>query len=199
MALSTDQTQAIDLLIKKGGMSNRKIAKEVGCSESAVRQYIAKSGVQKNALRDLARDDVDNIIKKQEIGRQKNALSAHEKTHYDMLLLEEAQSRNLAFNVNQKILLNIMGALEDGTKDVKINSGDGMQVIQPMRHEPSDYLALSRAAQTATDSLGITNRHAPKQDITAISGVQTQAVKYVGFKPMDEDRKLQIMVENGRD
>lgn len=164
MALSETQINLITALVKKGDLSNRQIAKEIGCSESAVRTWIRKNGVEKNALRNLAKEEISNIINAKEIEEKKNALSPIEKTHYTHVLLEEAQANNLYLNVNQKILSTIMDALENGTKDMKINSGDGMQTIQPMRHEPSDLVALARAAQTATDSLGITQRHAPKSE-----------------------------------
>ena len=158
MALTKQQKETLDILCAKGGMSNRAIAREVGCSEKTVRKHIDSMDMEKSALSALADEEIDNIIMRKEIDRKKSALNPHVKSAYDELLLTRMQAENLQTNLNTSIMAKLLAMLEEGTKETKINAGDGVQQIEPIKYDPSDVLALAKAAQTASDSLGITQR-----------------------------------------
>ena len=182
MALSKEQKELIIALVKKGGLSNVQISKKVGCSESAVRTTIKKYGVVRNEITDLAKTEVQSILIQNEIKTRKNELTSKERDIYDRVLLEEAQSKNLALNANHLLLEKIYESLEDGTKDEKIQVGAGIQQIEPIRHNSTDFNQFASAIQKATDSLGITNRHAPKTEINNTNATQNNNSLKVEFK-----------------
>jgi len=177
MALSKSQQKKLEVLVSKGGLSNRAIADEVGCDPKTVRNYIKSLDLEKSSLTTLASAEIANIIKGKEIEEKKSSLSPHQKEAYNEVLLTEAQSQNLAMNVNHKLLLKIYDDIEDGMKVEKINVGDGMQQFEPVAHGSSDHLNHAKAIQTVTDNLGLTNRHSPKIDITQ-QQVQAPQVQY---------------------
>lgn len=180
MALSKEKISLAIALLKKGGMSNIAISKKVGCSESAIRTIAKKHGVKKNEITSLAKEEVDTIIKQNEIKTRKNELSELEKTIYDEVLITEVQSRNLSLNANHLLLQKIYLAIEDGTKLEKINVGDGVQNFEPVGHGSGDHLNYAKAIQAVTDNLGITSRHAPKIEVNNQNNQQTN-VDIVGY------------------
>lgn len=160
MALKKEQIEHIVALVKKGGLSNVAISKEVGCSESAVRTTIKKNNVIKNEIADLAKDEVQSIIMQDEIKTRKNELTNKERDMYDKVLITEIQSQNLALNANHLLLKKIHENIDNGKKLEKINVGDGVQHFEEVEHGSSDFVNHAKAIQTVTDSLGITKRHA---------------------------------------
>lgn len=182
MALKQDKIDLIIALVKKGGLSNVQISKKVGCSESAVRTTIKKNAVERNEITNLAKDEVQSIIIQNEIQKRKNELNSVEKTIYDAVLLTEVQSKNLALNANHLLLQEIHKDLLRGTKETKVNSGDGVQTIEPIQFEPSDRVHQAKAIQTVTDSLGITDRHAPKTVIENTNAQQTNEAPTIVFQ-----------------
>ena len=176
MALSKEQKELIIALVKKGDLSNVKIAQQVGCSESAVRTTIKKNGTVKNEIKDLAKDEVQSIIIQNGIKTRKNELTSKERDMYDKVLITEAQSQNLALNANHLLLEKIYNSLEDGTKDEKVSVVSGMQNIEPVRHNATDFNQFANAIQKTTDSLGITQRHAPKTTIENTNAQQNNLV-----------------------
>jgi len=165
MALSKPKQKKLEILVSKGGMSDRAIAKEIGCDPKTVRNYIEKLSLEKSSLSSLAKAEIENIIIGNEIEEKKSSLSPHQKSAYSEVLITEAQSKNLSMNANHLLLEKIYEDIEDGTKDTKVNVGEGVQNIKPIRYEPSDRVHQAKAIQVITDSLGITDRFAPKQDI----------------------------------
>jgi len=129
MALSKEQKERINVLAKIGGISNREIARQVECSESAVRVYIKNNDVEKNAITDLAKEEISNTIIANEIKTQKNALNNAEKKAYDEVYLTMAQSMNLFNNatIQNQELVNIaqeniaqrIAECEDGTEAIQ--------------------------------------------------------------------------------
>ena len=180
MALSDQQREKIESMLAVGGISKRKIAKEVGCSEKTVRNVESEMELENSALSALADLEKDNIIMGKAIEKKKSALSPHLKSAYDELLLTKLQAENLALNVNNALLMKLYDMIEDGTKDEKLNVGDGMQSIEPIRYAPSDMAHIAKAAQIATDSLGITERHA-KTQIGIQNNTDGQRAKIVRF------------------
>ena len=177
MALSNDQIEVITILVQKGDMSNRAIAKEAGCSESAVRTAIKKHDIKRNALKDLAQKEVQNTIIANEIKTQKNALSDAEKNAYTELLLEESQNKNLLMNTAQKLLMKVSDSIEDGKKLEKVNVGLGMQELVEVGHGSSDHLNHAKTIDQIAITLKEADRHAPKGD-TNVS-VQTNQVQAI--------------------
>ena len=189
MALSKEKIELIIALVKKGGLSNVAISKEVGCSESAVRTTIKNHDVKKNEITDLAKEEVQSIIIQDEIKKRKNELNEVEKTIYDEVLLTEVQSHNLALNTNHLLLQKINNNIESGKKQVVMKvkeyskengSSESLDSID-IEHDSSDFLNLAKAIQTTTDNLGITQRHAPKQDINVAqqNNTETKRVQIV--------------------
>jgi hypothetical protein len=172
VALSLEQKEQIRILVKsdykteanQAGLSNRAIAKQVGCSESAVRTLIKNESLEKNAINALAKREVQNIINTKEIENEKNALKNAEKNAYDKVLLNEVQSLNLALNTNHLLLQKIHENIEAGTKQVVKTEAHGVGMSQAtiidVEHDATDLLNYAKATQTVTDSLGVTNRHA---------------------------------------
>ena len=150
----------------EAGKSLTDIEKTTGISKGQISKKSKKEEWQKETLKDLAKREVHTTIVQKEIEKEKETLSATQMKHYNEVLLTEMQSGNLALNANHLLLQEIHKDLERGTKETKVNMGEGMQRLEPMQFEPSDRVHQAKAIQTVTDSLGITDRHAPKQDIS---------------------------------
>jgi hypothetical protein len=166
--LTDDQLNIIRAAIGKGD-STYRAAEQAGCSESAARKAAKTHGFVKNALKTLVHEELDTIIiedevkeRKSAIKRTKNALSAHERDVYDRLFLEEAQARNLTFNVAQEIQIGLYDMLKSGTRDEKVNKGDGVQVVEPVRLSPKDYRDAAEANDKSAQTQGIVDRPGTK-------------------------------------
>lgn len=115
MALSETQKDSIRVHVKVGELSNRAIAKEVGCSESAVRTLIKKEGIIKNAINALAIEDVQNVIKAKEIKTQKSALNNAELNAYNEVYTDLAIAMNVFNNSalqNQSLINTAQNVIE---------------------------------------------------------------------------------------
>jgi len=159
MALSQDKIDLIIALVKKGGMSNRAIALEVGCGNKVVGQIIKKYDVQKDTIATLVNDEVDTIIKQDEIKATKATMNETEKAIYNEAFLSEMSARNAHLSLNHKILHKLNQLVDTGTKDIKVNAGDGMERIEPIALNGKDYYDVAKAGQTASDNLSLTPRH----------------------------------------
>lgn len=112
-------------------------------------------------------------------------------------------NRLKVYDVTGDILDGIKNLIKGGKaqKVTTANVGEGMKEANVIETDlqASDYEKAMNTVDKAAIVLKVADRHAPKSDVTAIAGVQTQTVKYVGFEPMSEERKKQIMADNGRD
>ena len=159
------------------GQSLTVIESATGISKGQISKKSKKENWQKETLKNLAKREVHTIITQKEIQKEKETLSNVERKHYDTLLLTEIQSKNLALNANHLLLQKIYDSVDDGTRDEKVNAGDGIQQIEPIRHNANDFNSFAKAIQTTTDNLGITQRHAPKIDINNTNASQTNIDK----------------------
>lgn len=124
----------------------------------------------------------------------------------DLGVAYESAKKSLKNPVEIKAIENVVKqrTIADDIEDLALSGtlANLRSVKAKIEKEEVETMQDHRHAQEVFDKALITagkaDRHAPKSDVTAIAGVQTQTVKYVGFKPMDEDRKRQIMDENGR-
>jgi len=157
------------------GKSLSIIESETGISKGQVSKKSKQENWQKETLKDLAKREVHTIIKQKEIQKEKETLTIIERKHYDDVFLTEVQSANLALNANQELLLKIHDDIKNGMKVEKINVGDGIQQFEPVAHGSSDHVNHAKAIQTVTDSLGITERHAPRA-VTALQVVDGKEV-----------------------
>ncbi len=109
MALSEAQRDLIIALVKKGGMSNRAIALEVGCGNKVVGQIIKKYGIEKATIATLAKQEIENIIIQDEIKATKATYNATEMTHYNEVFVDMKQSLGM-FNtaaIQNQSLINL--------------------------------------------------------------------------------------------
>jgi len=191
MALNAIQKETIRTLVKTNyydaktnpnGLSNRAIAKEANCSESAVRGLIKREGLdsQKNAINALAKAEAHTILMQDDIKTQKNALSDMEKNAYYDLLDTEMKTQSISVNFQDQIIhrqeldkdiietlkammvreIQEAETLEDVLK-IKLRYRELMGAIV-------DYDEIKKAAE-ANDKMAITKkeapRHAPKTEL----------------------------------
>lgn len=151
------------------GDSLSKIAKATGISRGAIGKKSQAESWEKETITTLAKAEVDTIIKQEDIRRQKETLSPIERDTYDKVFVavyNEAQARDEFECFNMEIMQASRAMLKTGTKDIRVNAGDGMQRVEPVRLDPNDMATLAKAGQTASDSLGFSQRHSAQ--VTAI-------------------------------
>ena len=163
------------------GTSLTVIESTTGISKGQISKKSKKETWKKETLKDLASREVHTIIVQKEIEKEKETLTKVQRKHYDKLLLTEVQSMNLALNANHLLLEKIYDSIEDGTKDEKISVESGVQQIEPVRHNAADFNQFANAIQKTTDSLGITERHAPKTVIENTNAQQNNT-EIVGYE-----------------
>ena len=120
MALTIKQKEQIIALLKVGELSNRAIAKEVGCSESVVRTIVKDRDVARGKITQLVDDEISYTIKQEEISAEKNALNPLEKRMYDKLYHDKTAVLNMFNNAtieNQEIANNIQGQIAKEIED----------------------------------------------------------------------------------
>jgi len=180
MALDAIQKDIIRTLVKTNyktednpkGLSNRAIAKEANCSESAVRGLIKREDLdnQKNAINALAKAEAHTILMQDDIKTQKNALSDMEKNAYYDLLDTEMKTQIHRQELDKDIIETLKAmmvreiqeaeTLEDVLK-IKLRYRELMGAIV-------DYDEIKKAAE-ANDKMAITKkeapRHAPKTEL----------------------------------
>lgn len=158
MALSSKQQEQINVLVKKGGLSNRAIAKEVNCSESAVRTYIKKNGIEKNAIKDLAEREITNTIIGEKINAEKNALNNAEKKAYQEVLFTMQEGLNLFNNStfkHQALVNQAQEAIEVLTKDNDVELIDQLP----------NLMAIGKMTETNRKQiLGVTETYKHKEE-----------------------------------
>jgi len=110
-------------------------------------------------------------------------------------------NRLKVFDVTGSILDGVKKLIEGGKaqKVTTANIGEGMKEANVIETDlqAGDYERAMNTVDKASVVLKVSDRHAPKQDINLTNAQQT-VTKYVGFKPMSEERKREIMAENGR-
>lgn len=201
MALRLDQKEIIRILVKSdyydavhnpSGLSNRAIAKEANCSESAVRTLIRKEGLEKNAINALAKTEAQTIIIQDEIKERKNAFSDAEKNAYQGVLDTAKQTIEIASNFQKQIghrqeadTMAIEALISLKAKELKEakTPEDILKVNLRFREYLtviSDYGEIKKGVE-ANDLAMITKgeapRHAPKSDTTVstLTIVDTEA------------------------
>lgn len=165
MALSKDQREQITALFKKGGLSNVKIAKEVGCSESAVRVLVKKLGAEKNEITNLAKQEITNTIIANEINEKKNEFNDAEKRAYQEVFTSMSEGLNLFNNSavkNQSLLNHAQDAILESAKE-KDGSIDGSMLVGQL----PNILAISKGTESNRKQiLGNTETYKPEPDST---------------------------------
>lgn len=158
MALTAKQEEQIVALVKVGKLSNRAIAKEVGCSEGKVRTTIREKGVQKGEITQLVEREITNTIMHQEIEEEKNALNTQEKREYDKLHHDMTATLNMFNNAtiqNQEAVNKIQKQI---TKEVDDAPEIGFQ------HLPN-LMAINKITESNRKQLfGNTETYKPKEE-----------------------------------
>ncbi len=155
MALSNKQIEQASLLIKLGELSNRAIAKEVGCSESAIRVLAKKYGVEKNAINTLAEQEVVNTIIGNEIKTQKTQLNNAERKAYDKAFFTLSESVNLFTDatIDNQLLTN---QAQDYIKQKALDNPELILDYLP------NLMAIGKMTETNRKSiLGLTEPYKP--------------------------------------
>ena len=169
------------------GKSNRAIAKEAECSESAVRTFIKKlieEGVEKNALNALAEREVHTTIIQDEINEKKSALTNAEKNAYNEVFNTKKKTIDIATGFQDIITLRqeadnmaIDTLIEIKAKQLKEakKKGDIDEVLR-INMKFRDYMSVIadykdiKDGVEANDKASITKgeapRFAPKADTT---------------------------------
>lgn len=158
MALSNKQQEQINVLVKKGNLSNRAIAKDVGCSESAVRTYIKKNDVKKNAITELAEREITNTIIADEINAEKTQLNNAEKKAYNEVLVDMRIARNIFDNSTMDNQALVNKAQTKIKQIVEVNE-DAILDNLP------NLMAIGKMTETNRKQLlGTTETHKPKEE-----------------------------------
>lgn len=140
------------------------------------RDLVDKYGASKGTVGNLTKGiDQENgrIVDAQITVLTAKALLPPEEMGAIMLIAqEEIYSQNLVTNATQLNLVRITEYLSTNTKDKVLNVGDGVQNIEPIRLDSSDFIACQNAIHKAGQSLGVIEQFAPKNDISLTNAVQ---------------------------
>ena len=187
MALTKKQEDKILSLISEGKLSNVKIASTVKCGATTVRNYRKKfNGEIKHDLEDIAVREVRLLELGKVIDEDKKNFSDFEKEQYvetfNRVASEQLSIYQELYNTANELVLR--GSIRDmirGTKQTKINVGDGVQNIEDIELEPVDRVNHAKALRIIGESLGIT----AKQDIINNTQINVGDVKRVVIKKRD--------------
>ena len=181
MALSKDQIEQISLLVKVGELSNVKIAKSVGCSESAVRTTIRKYGLKKNEINEVAKAEVTNTIIAKEIEAKKNDFNEVEKRAYNIALIDTKKTIDIATNFQNIIEQRLKMDSETIDALIKMKAHDLKEAKTPedilrVNFKYREYMSVVADLKDIKDGIeandkamitkGEAPRFAPKADTT---------------------------------
>lgn len=159
MALSKHKQELLEVLVAKGELSDRAIAKEVGCDPKTVRNYISNLDLEKSSLSSLAKEDITNTIKGNEIDAKKSSLNPHQRKAYDEVYITMAQSLNLFNNatIDNQLLVN------QAQEHIKQIVKDNPDMV--LDHLPN-LMATGKMTETNRKQLlGITETHKQKEEV----------------------------------
>lgn len=164
MALTIKQKEQIIALLKVGELSNRAIAKEVGCSESVVRTIVKDRDIARGKITQLVDEEITNTIMHEKIASEKNALNPIEKRMYDKLYHDKTTVLNMFNNAtieNQEIANSIQGQI---AKKIEDAPEIGFQ------HLPN-LMAINKITESNRKQIfGITEAYKPKEEVAEDSG-----------------------------
>ena len=158
MALNKQKQELLEVLVAKGDMSDRAIAREVKCDPKTVRNYIDKLDLEKSSLSSLAKEDIANTIKGNEIDTKKSSLNPHQRKAYDEVYITMSQSLNLFNNatIDNQLLTN------QAQEHIKQCVADNPETI--LDHLPN-LMATGKMTETNRKQiLGITESHKQKEE-----------------------------------
>lgn len=148
---------------KTGRYSQRDLAEKYNCSKGKVSQLT--QGIEKAQNGHL----VDCQIS---ILSAKSYLSDAEMTAIMTTAQNEIFNKGLITNASQLNLVRATQYLAGNKKLEKINVGDGIQQFEEVGLGADDFKQCQDAIDKASITLGVNQRHAPKQDISLTNAQQ---------------------------
>ena len=155
MATTEKQKEDIRVLVKVGDLSNVQIGKKVGVSEKTVRNLIAKEGLVKSEIKDLARREITNTIIGNEIKSEKSELSTKQMEAYNETYIDLAKNIDMFNNAtvkHQRLINKAQDAIGVLVED------DNDELIE---HLPN-LMAIGKMTETNRKQLyGVTETYKP--------------------------------------
>ena len=163
MALTAKQEEQIVALLKVGELSNRAIAKEVGCAESTVRRVAKDQEVEKGKIAQLVNDEITNTIMHKKIEQEKGALNHTEKRMYDKLYFDMTTALEM-FNSSTLKNQELLDMAQEGILE-SVTNQDGTIDKQFLAGQLPNLLAISKGTETNRKQiLGNTEAYKPKEE-----------------------------------
>jgi len=188
MAYSASQWERAKAYWEAGQHNPREISELVGIERSTIVKR-AKSHNWKSGA------NADYIEAKTKIAVKKSQLNSQTLQVLDDIADEQIRHKQL-INSNAELMATKIPEMIRQMILIEEDKETG-EVKESLAISPSDLKLLAETNDRLAITLKVADRHAPKQEINLDNSQKT--VKYVGFAPMSEDRKRQIMAENGRD
>ena len=161
MAYSAEQWERTKAYFESGQYSLSEISDKTGIGKSAISKASKnqqwKSG--KNA---------DYIEAKKTLAIKKSTENQQTLQILDDIADEQIRNKELVYGVTQSALKQLKEISDNGVKEVLVTSkvgGDTIIKKETINLTPQDYESIINAADKASLTMRINDRHAPKQDI----------------------------------
>lgn len=149
--------------------------------ELAERHHVSL-GTINNITRDISADNEHLVAAQVSLLSAKALLPPEQLNAILNAAQEEIYNKNLVSNSSQLNLVRITEYLSTNTKDKALNVGDGVQSIEPIRLDSSDFIACQNAIHKAGQSLGVIEQFAPKMEFNQQNNQQTNNQKVIQVK-----------------
>lgn len=189
MAISKDTWDRAKAYFE-AGKSLTYIVDKTGISKSQLSKRSKADEWIKNKTKQI-KDDIIELQEEKETLKRKNEtvmkqlfkLEDYEIEVIGDLIEDEAEIKSLLFNTTALNIVRVNQDLKHNVKSEKLNSGDGIQTLEPVKLSSADYKNHQDTLDKASITLGINKRHAPKAEINNTNGQQNNnGVEIVGYK-----------------
>jgi hypothetical protein len=179
MALTAKQKEEIVALLKVGELSNRAIAKEIGCSESIVRTIAKKQEIERGKIAQLVDEEITNTIMQEKIVQEKSALNSTEKRMYDKLYLDKTNTLNM-FNDSTITNQELLNMAQEGVLEAVSDSNGNVDKVHLATQLPN-LLAIGKGTETNRKQLfGTTEAYKPKEEAEEVEDMVIHIIEDKG-------------------
>lgn len=173
MAYSPEQWERTKAYFESGQYSLSQISDKTGISKSKISERAKKELWERGR-------NADYIEARKTLAVKKGTEKGTTLQVLDDIADEAIANKKLVFGLTTKALKKASELLEQSTNMYDVNTA-------------------VQLADRASLTLGINQRHAPKVEVKTGDDNSSKTIKYVGFVSMSEEKKKQILKENGRD
>lgn len=148
-----------------------------------MKKYNVSKGTVNKLCKGVEQTNKEIVTAQTRINIEMSKKNDQEVTAINEAVMIQTRRANLVYGATEKLLRKIDTAIEHGKTYEKVNSGDGIQRLEPVEYGSSDFKNFADAIDKASLTLGVNQRHS--NATTTINNNNTNATQ-VNTKTLED-------------